>query len=61
MGTDGKDTVLLTEYVRSSLKLYISFKFSQGQSAISVYLLDPEIEEMIRGAIKQLLQDLIWL
>lgn len=48
-----KDTVLLTEYVRSSLKLYISFKFSQGQSAISVYLLDPEIEEMIRGAIKQ--------
>ncbi|WP_414039023.1 SctV family type III secretion system export apparatus subunit CdsV [Chlamydia trachomatis] len=48
-----KDTVLLTEYVRSSLKLYISSKFSQGQSAISVYLLDPEIEEMIRGAIKQ--------
>lgn len=48
-----KDTVLLTEYVRSSLKLYISFKFSQGQSAISVYLLYPEIEEMIRGAIKQ--------
>lgn len=48
-----KDTVLLTEYVRSSLKLYISFKFSQGQSSISVYLIDPEIEEMIRGAIKQ--------
>ncbi|MEG1541986.1 MAG: type III secretion system export apparatus subunit SctV [Victivallaceae bacterium] len=48
-----KDTVLLTEYVRSSLKLYISFKFSQGQSSISVYLLDPEIEEIVRGAIKQ--------
>lgn len=48
-----KDTVLLTEYVRSSLKLYISFKFSHGQSSISVYLLDPEIEEIIRGAIKQ--------
>ncbi|MBF5051201.1 Low calcium response locus protein D [Candidatus Clavichlamydia salmonicola] len=48
-----KDTVLLTEYVRSSLKVYISYKFSQGQSSISVYLLDPEIEEMIRSAIKQ--------
>ena len=48
-----KDTVLLTEYVRSSLKRYISYKYSQGQSTLSVYLLDPEIEEMIRNAIKQ--------
>lgn len=48
-----KDTVLLTEYVRSSLKRYISYKYSQGQSVLSVYLLDPEIEDMIRGAIKQ--------
>jgi len=48
-----KDTVLLTEYVRASLKRYISYKYSQGQSTLSVYLLDPEIEEMIRGAIKQ--------
>jgi type III secretion protein V len=48
-----KDTVLLTEYVRSSLKRYISYKYSQGQSILSVYLLDPEIEDLIRGAIKQ--------
>ena len=48
-----KDTVLLTEYVRSSLKRYISYKFSQGQSVLSVYILDPEIEDMVRGAIKQ--------
>ncbi len=48
-----KDTVLLTEYVRSSLKRYISYKYSQGQTILSVYLLDPEIEDMIRGAIKQ--------
>lgn len=48
-----KDTVLLTEYVRSSLKRFISFKYSQGQSVISVYILDPEIEDMVRGAIKQ--------
>lgn len=48
-----KDTVLLTEYVRSSLKRYISYKYSQGQSTLSVYILDPEIEDMVRGAIKQ--------
>lgn len=48
-----KDTVLLTEYVRASLKRFISYKYSQGQSTLSVYLLDPEIEEMVRGAIKQ--------
>ncbi len=48
-----KDTVLLTEYVRSSLKRYISYKFSMGQTVLSVYILDPEIEDMVRGAIKQ--------
>lgn len=48
-----KDTVLLTEYVRTSLKRYISYKYSLGQTILSVYLLDPEIEDMVRGAIKQ--------
>lgn len=48
-----KDTVLLTEYVRSSLKRYISYRYSQGQSVLSVYVLDPDIEDMVRGAIKQ--------
>lgn len=48
-----KDTVLLTEYTRSSLKRYISYKYSQGQTILSVYLLDQEIEDMIRAAIKQ--------
>lgn len=48
-----KDTVLLTEYVRASLKRYITNKYAQGQASLAVYLLDPEIEELIRGAIKQ--------
>ena len=48
-----KDTVLLTEYVRSSLKRYISYKYSMGQTFLSAYLVDSEIEDMIRGAIKQ--------
>jgi type III secretion protein V len=52
-GQTEKDTVVLTEYVRSSLKRFISYKYSQGQTVLSVYILDPEIEDMIRGAIKQ--------
>lgn len=48
-----KDTVLLTEYVRISLKRYISYKYSLGQTVLSAYLLDPEIEDMVRGAVKQ--------
>jgi type III secretion protein V len=48
-----KDTVLLTEYVRSSLKRYISYKYSLGQTVLSVYLLDQEIEDIVRAAIKQ--------
>lgn len=52
-GQTEKDTVLLTEYVRSSLKRYISYKYSLGQSVLCVYLLDPEIEDMVRGAVKQ--------
>ncbi|HAB98650.1 MAG TPA: EscV/YscV/HrcV family type III secretion system export apparatus protein, partial [Parachlamydiales bacterium] len=37
----------------TSLKRYISYKYSLGQTILSVYLLDPEIEDMVRGAIKQ--------
>ena len=48
-----KDTIILTEYIRSSLRRYISYKYSLGQPVLSVYLLDPEIEDMVRGAIKQ--------
>ena len=48
-----KDTILLTEYIRSSLKRYLSYKHSKGQSILPVYLLEPEIEDMVRGAITE--------
>ena len=48
-----KDTVILTEYVRSSLKRYISYKHSRGQSILPLYLVDNEIDDIVRGAIKQ--------
>jgi type III secretion protein V len=46
------DTVMLTEHVRASMKRYISHKYTRGQATLVVYLLDPQIEEAIRGAIK---------
>jgi type III secretion protein V len=52
-GQREKDTVLLVEYVRSSLKRYISHKYSQGRNALAVYLFEPEVEETIRRAIRQ--------
>ncbi|MCS6884832.1 MAG: type III secretion system export apparatus subunit SctV [Acidobacteriota bacterium] len=48
-----KDTIMLTEYVRSSMKRYISFRYTGGNPILFVYVLDPEIEDAIRGAIRR--------
>ncbi len=48
-----KDTVMLTEYVRSGLKRQISYMHSKGQNMLPAFLLDPELEETIRKAIRQ--------
>jgi type III secretion protein V len=52
-GQKEKDVVLLTEYVRSSLKRYISYKYSGGQNILAVYLLDQDVENTVRKAIRQ--------
>jgi type III secretion protein V len=52
-GQKEKDSVLLTEYVRSSLKRHISHKFSTGQNFLPAYLLAPGVEDLLRGAIRQ--------
>ncbi|MDQ3263115.1 MAG: type III secretion system export apparatus subunit SctV [Myxococcota bacterium] len=48
-----QDNVMLTEHVRSSLKRYVSNKYARGTNTLVVYLLDPQIEEAVRGAIKR--------
>jgi type III secretion protein V len=48
-----KDPVMLTEYVRSSLKRAISFRHTSGRDTLYVYLLDPEIEDIINSAIRR--------
>jgi type III secretion protein V len=47
------DNVMLTERVRASLRRYLSHKHARGTNALVVYLLDPEIEDAIRGSIKR--------
>lgn len=44
---------VLSEYVRTEMKRYISFKYTRGQGNLVVYLLDPEIEEIITNSIRQ--------
>ena len=48
-----KDVVMLTEYVRSSLKRQISYMYSRGQNMLPAILMDPSLEETIRKAIRQ--------
>lgn len=52
-GQKEKDSVLLTEYVRGSLKRHISHKYSAGRNMLPAYLLAPKVEETIRAAIRQ--------
>lgn len=52
-GQKEKEPVLLADYVRSTMRRYISYKFSMGNNILPVYLLDPQIEEMVRKAIRQ--------
>ncbi|ABC30030.1 Type III secretory pathway, component EscV [Hahella chejuensis KCTC 2396] len=48
-----KETVLLTEYVRNSLRRYISYKYSNGQNILPAYMLDQSLEDAIRGGVRQ--------
>lgn len=52
-GQKERDTVLLAEYVRMSLSRYISYKFCNGQNVLPAYILDQDLEETIRGGIRQ--------
>ncbi|WP_315124561.1 type III secretion system export apparatus subunit SctV [Comamonas antarctica] len=52
-GQKEKDSVLLTEYVRSTLKRHISNKYSSGNNLLPAYLLAPSVEDTVRGAIRQ--------
>ncbi|ALP41149.1 type III secretion system export apparatus subunit SctV [Aeromonas schubertii] len=52
-GQKEKDVVQLAEYIRSSLKRYICYKYANGNNILPAYLLDQEVEEKIRGGVRQ--------
>lgn len=52
-GASSRDTDVLTEYVRQSLKRAISNKYFPANEATSVVTLDPKIEQEIMSAVKQ--------
>jgi type III secretion protein V len=48
-----RDTVAITEHIRAGLKRYITHKYAGQAGSLAVYLIDPDIEEMIRNAIRK--------
>jgi type III secretion protein V len=52
-GAFENDPVYLTEYVRMALKPYIAFKHSGGKPVLSVFLLDPAIEQAVQRGVQQ--------
>ncbi|MBE5945983.1 MAG: flagellar biosynthesis protein FlhA [Lachnospiraceae bacterium] len=51
--TTSRDTDILTEYVRQSLKRAISNKYFGDEDMTTVVTLDPKIEQMIMSSVKQ--------
>jgi type III secretion protein V len=52
-GQREKDPIILTEHMRGALSRYITHKFSGGQNIIPAYLIAKEIEDSVRGAVRQ--------
>ncbi len=52
-GQREKDPIMLSEHVRGALGRYITYKFSGGHNIIPAYLLAKEVEDAVRGAIRQ--------
>ena len=52
-GQKEKDSVLITEYVRAALKRQICYRHSSGLNMIPAYLATPELEDMLRNAVRQ--------
>lgn len=47
-----RSTLMLTEHIRAGLKRYITHKYAGNGNTLSVYLLDPRVEDMVRDAIR---------
>ena len=52
-GQREKDPIILAEHMRGAMSRYITHKFSGGQNIIPAYLISKEIEDAVRGAVRQ--------
>ena len=52
-GQKEKDVVMLCEYIRSSQRRFISYKYSAGHNILPAYIMTPDAEETIRSGIRQ--------
>ena len=52
-GSREKDPILLVEHIRGSLARQISYQYSSGNNILTAFLLDAEVEETVRGAVRQ--------
>ncbi len=52
-GQKESDIILLTEYVRMGMSRYISHQHAGPQNLLAAYMLDPDLEETIRAAVRQ--------
>lgn len=50
-GPTESNTVILTEHVRTALSRYLCHRFGHSQNTLLVYLLTPDIEDMIRSSV----------
>ena len=60
LGTAGKvekNPAQLVEHLRACLKRYVTFRYTGGSNTLYVYVLDPDIEDVIRGAIRHTAHD----
>lgn len=48
-----RDTLTLTEHVRAGLKRYITHKYAGSANTLAVYLLDADIEDLVKNAIRR--------
>lgn len=48
-----RDTLMLTEHIRAGLKRYITHKYAGSANTLAVYLLDSEVEELVRTSIRR--------
>lgn len=47
-----RNTLMLTEHIRAGLRRYVTHKYAGHSNTLAVYLLDPDIEDMVRNAIR---------